>query len=68
MKDEYDKEPVFYCKRCLSLNIKGYDDELLYCDECGSTDIDTALIHDWMKLYKDRYNEYYIDKDTKKNK
>jgi len=21
-KEEYDKEPVYYCKRCLSLNIR----------------------------------------------
>lgn len=52
-KSEYDNEPVFYCKHCLSLKIRdaGLPD-LLYCDDCGSADILTASIVEWEEMYK----------------
>ena len=45
LNPEYNDEPVFYCKHCLSLKIRdaGLPD-LLYCDECGSADILTTNI------------------------
>ena len=38
-KEEYNKEPVFYCADCLSLAIMGVTgvDDASYCDKCGST-------------------------------
>ena len=40
---EYNNIPVFYCKRCLSLKIRGISDSIPdsnYCDSCGSADIE----------------------------
>lgn len=38
--NKYNEEPVFYCKHCLSLKIRDAGlPELLYCDECGSTEV-----------------------------
>ena len=50
--EDYNNEPVYYCRHCLSLKIKvvgGYD----FCDECGSTNITTAHIEDCEKLYEE---------------
>ena len=51
--NDYNDEPVFYCKHCLSLKIRdaGLPD-LLYCDDCGSSDILSSNIEDWEELYK----------------
>ena len=44
-QSEYNKEPVFYCKHCLSLKIRDAGlPEVLYCDECGSTEALSANI------------------------
>lgn len=48
-KTNYDEEPVYYCKKCNSLKILEVDD-VLYCAECGSTEIDTTNIYDWQNL------------------
>lgn len=56
VNSEYDKEPVYYCKRCLSLAIKtigSYD----YCSDCNCTDIGTANIHDWEEMYRQKYGK-----------
>ena len=58
--EDYNNEPVHYCKHCLSLKIKivgGYD----FCDECGSTDILTAHIDEWEKLYEQRYGHKFLE-------
>lgn len=62
-KEEYDKEPVFYCNNCLSLKIRHlkYLDNSEYCDECGSTDIETANIEEWERMYKERYGHKFTD-------
>ena len=63
-KSEYNKEPVFYCKHCLSLKIRdaGLPD-LLYCDECGSADIFSIPIEEWENMYKDKYGFKYLEKN-----
>lgn len=63
-KQEYNKEPVFYCKNCLSLKIKTVqvDSNLDYCDECGSTDIAQTSIEEWRDIYKNRYGTDYLNK------
>jgi len=47
-KIDYEEEPIWYCRSCLSmkiLNSSGTDEDFLedptpcYCDDCGSTDI-----------------------------
>ena len=59
-KEEYNKEPVHYCKDCLSLRILGMDN-YNFCDSCGSTNIDTASIDDWNEMYFKKHKYYYIE-------
>lgn len=63
-KEDYNKEPVLYCKNCMSLRIVDlpYIEDSDYCDECGSTDIATTDIHTWEQLYEKQYNHKYIEK------
>ena len=55
-----DTDPVFYCRRCLSLGVEsemGQD----FCRDCGSTDIgELPDIYDWEALYIRKYGEPYI--------
>lgn len=62
-KEEYNAEPVFYCKHCLNLKIRGipFMEDSEYCDECGSTDIVQCDIHEWQELYKNKYGHYYLE-------
>lgn len=62
-KEEYNSEPVYYCKHCLSLKVMGVAgiDDAEYCDECGSTNIGKASIEEWEKLYEERYGIKYLD-------
>lgn len=60
--NEYDYiEPVFYCKRCKSLNIVENKQNVLSCKNCKSTDIDVTLLETWMELYKRQYGHYLIE-------
>lgn len=49
-KEDYDAIPVFYCKRCRSLLILSDPEIGDYCPRCGSTEIGSALIHQYLKL------------------
>lgn len=62
-KEDFNSEPVYYCKHCLSLKIKtvSLDLDISFCDDCGGTDIDTAYIGEWEKLYKERYGFNYLN-------
>lgn len=64
--EKYNEEPVYYCKTCLSLKIKNFDelgvDFVDYCDECGCTDVGTTDIYTWEKMYKNKYGKNYIEK------
>ena len=58
-KEEFNNVPVLYCKHCLSLailNVDGTD----YCDKCGGTDIGEAHIHEWEKMYGQKYGGNYL--------
>ena len=59
-KEEYNKEPVYYCSRCLSLNIIILSENVDYCDNCGCTDIQEASLDNWKALYKLRYGKDLI--------
>lgn len=61
--DEYNQEPVYYCKHCLSLRIMGVAslDNAEYCDECGSTNIEQTSIEEWEKLYKEKHGMTYLE-------
>lgn len=62
---DYNEEPVFYCKRCLSLKIRriGEEEEGCYCDNCGSgsEDIGQCSIQEWEQMYSNKYKESYLD-------
>lgn len=62
-KEEYNKEPVYYCKDCLSLRIKTVPlvSGLDYCDSCSSTQIEQTTIEEWQRLYKERYGIDYLN-------
>lgn len=59
-KEEYNNEPVYYCKDCMSLRIRtieGTD----YCDKCGSTNIEQTHISEWENLYARKYSDNYLN-------
>lgn len=62
-KEEYNKVPIYYCDKCLSLRIFNVPclDESEYCDECGSTNILRGQIEDWEKLYIARYGHSFLN-------
>lgn len=61
--EEYNKEPIYYCSKCLSLKIKGIGktNDFDYCDECGSTSIEKTNIEEWEKLYVQRHGHKYLE-------
>lgn len=62
--NDYNSEPVFYCKNCLSLRVRvvpGFEDAE-FCDECNSTYIGQTSIEEWRRMYKDKYGFDYLDK------
>lgn len=63
-KDSYDEDPVFYCKRCLSLNIRQMPilNNKEYCADCDSADIGQTDIETWNKMYEEKYGHPYIQK------
>lgn len=67
--NEYNDEPVYYCKSCLSLRIKTVVSglNLDYCDTCGSTDIDNTHINHWEELYRKIYGFDYLTNKIIKN-
>lgn len=58
--DDYNAEPVVYCKNCLSLKIMILDENTDYCDKCGNTDLGTAVIESWEKMYEKKYGKPLI--------
>lgn len=64
-KEDYNKEPVLFCRNCLSLRIRsvGGMKDSDYCDECGSTAIEQTSIEEWEGLYVKRYGTKYLDKN-----
>lgn len=63
LPDDYNEQPVLYCKHCLSLKIRNIPsiDDSDYCDECGSTNIQECSIEEWENLYKNRYGHKYLE-------
>lgn len=61
----YNAIPVFYCKQCLSLRIKGLpgNDSIDFCDECNSTDVESTDIFTWEQMYEQRYGKKYLNLD-----
>lgn len=63
-KEDYNDEPVYYCKRCLSLNIQQMPmlENMSCCGDCGTVDIGTASIEEWEKLYEKKYGKKFLVK------
>lgn len=61
---QYNDEPVFYCRRCLSLNIRQFplNVDQGYCDDCGTVDVGSTSIEEWNKMYEEKYGHPYIVK------
>lgn len=59
LTNTYNEIPVYYCRHCLSLNIKGQED-FEYCAKCGSTDIDHCNINYWEKLHQNKYKYNFL--------
>ena len=62
---DYNAIPVFYCKHCLSLNIKTVDESidteyLDFCANCCSTEIGQTDIHTWEKMYEQKYGKNFL--------
>lgn len=55
-KEYYNNQPVLYCKRCLSLNIRELNNDD-YCDQCGCTEILEGSIEQWEELNNKKYGE-----------
>lgn len=49
--DSYNDVPVYYCKSCKSLKIR-IADSFDYCDDCGSTEIGSCHINEWLNMNK----------------
>ena len=62
-KQNYNEEPIFYCKSCLSLKIRSVPnmEDSEFCDECSSTDIGQCSIEEWEKMYIERYGHRYLE-------
>ena len=58
---EYNQEEVFFCAHCLSLKIRNAGQDLDYCDECGSTEIEKTNIENWEEKYKSRYGHSFLE-------
>lgn len=61
--NDYNSDPVYYCKTCLSLSIK--HDEFMdadYCKDCGSTNIAGPVdIEVWERLYEKKYGKKFAE-------
>lgn len=54
LHNDYNAEPVVYCKHCLSLAIRILNENTDYCDICGSTDTDSTDITSWEMMYEEK--------------
>lgn len=57
INNDYNLEPVVYCKNCLSLRIMILDENTDYCDKCGCTDLESTDILTWEKMYEKKYEK-----------
>lgn len=61
--NDYNAEPVLYCKHCLSLKIRNIPkvENSDYCDKCGSTDIGECSIEEWENMYYSKYGHKFLE-------
>ena len=66
-KQEYDNEPVWFCRDCLSLKIIKIDDKQCFCDICGNMNISETDIKTWQKLYENKYKHKFLEYGRKRS-
>jgi len=61
---DYNEEPVLYCARCYSLNIRDVDGvpDSDYCKDCSCTDIRETSIFSWERMYQMRYGHKLVER------
>ena len=69
-KESVEEEPVYYCKRCLSLNIRQMPmaNDQSYCEDCGTVDVAVSSFEDWDEMYVEKYGRHYLEKEEKKER
>lgn len=62
-KENFDSEPVIFCSKCYSLNIV-YEDAIGAdcCGDCGCSDMQTATIDEWERLYQKRFGHSFVER------
>lgn len=65
---EFNREPVHFCKHCLSLDIQTDEFAGDFCADCGRTDIRELTISQWEQLYKDTYGYKFLESWEKQKK
>ena len=59
--DEYNNEPMHFCKTCLSANIRELSSSNLFvCGECGNSKLDEAKVNDWIEMYTKEYGKPFL--------
>ena len=70
--NDYNDEPVHYCKYCLSLDNPEIfvdpttSEETEYCKYCGSTEFEDSHIEEWEKQFEQKYKQGKFLKLNKK--
>lgn len=59
-KEEYNEIPVYYCTKCMSLNIVKDKKYVMYCQDCGAgpKHLDVTFIDKYEKLFKKRMGHW----------
>ena len=58
--NNYNDEPIFFCRECLSIKIRYTREDIDYCDDCGSVDIGKTNINIWIHYYIRRYGKPFL--------
>lgn len=67
-KEDYNKEPVYYCASCFSLGIKILDDiKVDICLDCGNTDIKCTSYDKYNELYVEQFDVIGYDEITRED-
>lgn len=64
-KEDYNDEPIHFCKDCLSIKIRFTREDIDYCDTCGSVDIGTIHVFDWIHFYIKKYEKPFLNLNKK---
>lgn len=63
-QEEYNAEPLYYCKSCLSLAVLGDESGSgSYCNDCGSAAIGRTNIQMWEEAYRHKYGKDFLTED-----